>query len=104
MPNQDGILTYDSFQERVECSFNRVADLIQHLFGDSAELGVIVDDIDGRLEELVEQELSFEVEDGGPGEFEATLGDDHFAIDDEDCIFPWLLVLGVELMEILVDW
>ena len=61
-----------------------VGDGVEDLFGDAAELSVVVEDGIGGFEELVKDDLLFVVDDGAAGEFETDAGGDHLAIDDQN--------------------
>jgi hypothetical protein len=57
----------------MELIFDSVDNGIQYFLGNSTELCVIIGDFNLRFEELIEEHISVEVNNGCPGKFKATL-------------------------------
>ena len=65
----------------MELVLNGIGDWIEKLFSYSTEFSIVVGDLHLRLEELVEQDLSLEVNYSCPSKLEAGLGKHHLAVD-----------------------
>lgn len=81
MPNQYSILRYDSIQVGIKRALDGVSDWVKYLLSDPTELGIVVENLVSRFEQLVKDDLFLVVYDGASGKLEPHSCGHHFAVD-----------------------
>ncbi len=53
MPNKDSIFAHNSLKVRVKCILRSIGDFFDEFIGNPTILGIVVDDVNLRFEELI---------------------------------------------------